>query len=215
MKNTESWTVRGEQQKALEELYAILLHTSATNAGFEFFVRPWADRDIGQNIMPHGWFAAKYIGVVRNMLLREQENELHLLSVLSPAWSGAGQTIEIENAPSHFGPIAFTASFRDNGMSMELRPKFEVTPSKVVIHLPWYVAPAGAKVDSKQVAMNRDRLEVPAGARRVDVTWKRNQVMSGFSYREAVEAYKHEYRRRYQQFLRDGSPPPRPLIETY
>ena len=74
MKNTESWTVRGDQRKALEELYAILLHTSATNAGFEFFVRPWADRDIGQNIMPHGWFAAKYVAMVRNMLVREDES---------------------------------------------------------------------------------------------------------------------------------------------
>ncbi|MCX6930631.1 MAG: hypothetical protein NT154_46610, partial [Verrucomicrobia bacterium] len=215
MKNTESWTIRGEQPRALEELYAILLHTSATNAGFEFFVRPWADRDIGQNIMPHGWFAAKYIGVVRNMLMREQENELHLLSVLSPAWSGTGQMIEVQNAPSHFGPVAFQANFRENGMSMELRPRFEVTPSKVVIHLPWFVTPGGARVDGKQVPVNRDRLEIPASAQRIDVTWKRNQDVAGFSYREAVEAYKQEYRRRYQQFLRDGAPPPRPLIETY
>jgi hypothetical protein len=215
MKNTESWTVRGDQTRALEELYAILAHTSATNAGWEFFVRPWADRDIGQNIMPHGWFAAKYIGVVRNMLLREQDSELHLLSVLSPAWSGSGQAIEIENAPSHFGPVAFKAGFRDGGMLLELRPKFETAPSKVVIHLPWFVTPGEAMVDGRQVALNRDRLEIPASARRVDVTWKRSQTVAGFSYREAVETYRQEYRKRYQQFLRDGSPPPRPLIETY
>jgi hypothetical protein len=214
MKNTESWIARGDQKEALEELYAILVHTSATNAGFEFFVRPWADRDIGQNIMPHGWFAAKYIGVVRNMLLREEANQLHLLSVLSPAWSEAGQTLEIENAPSYFGPISFKASFRQNGMLLDLRPRFEVQPSTVLVHLPWFVAPQGAIVDGRKVSVNHYRLEVPAGTRRIDVTWKRSPTTTGFSYRSAVEAYKQEYRRRYSEFLRNGGPPPRPLIDT-
>lgn len=98
---------------------------------------------------------------------------------------------------------------------MELRPKFELTPSRVVIHLPWFVAPGGARVDGRQVAVNRNCLEVPVSARRVEVNWRRNRAISGFSYREAVEAYKQEYRRRYEQFERDGAPPPRPLIETY
>lgn len=214
MTNTESLTIRGEQQKALGELYAILAHTSSTNAGFEFFVRPWADRDIGQNIMPHGWFAAKYIAVLRNMLLREQEDELHLMSVLSPAWSGPGQTVSVINAPSHFGPVTFQANFRDSGMLMKLDPRFAIRPARIVLHLPWFVDAGSARADGNKLAVKSGRIELPPGARQIDVAWKRNsQATAGFSYAEAVDALKKEYRKRYQDFLRDGSPPPKPLID--
>ena len=214
MTNTESLTIRGEQQKALTELYAVLAHTSSTNAGFEFFVRPWADRDIGQNIMPHGWFAAKYIGVLRNMLLREQENELHLLSVLSPAWAGSGQSLAVSNAPSHFGPITFQVNFRDDGMLMKLDPRFAIPPGRIVLHLPWFADPGSARGDGKELPINSGRIEVPPVARQIEVVWKRKLPVAGFSYAETVESLKQEYRMRYREFLRDGSPPPKPLIDT-
>ncbi len=215
MTNTESWTIRGQQKEALDELYAVLAHTSSTHAGFEFFVRPWADRDFGQNITPHGWFAAKYIAVLRNMLLREQRDELHLLSVVSPAWAGAGERIVVRNAPSNFGPVAFEARFSDGGMALDLNTQFKTSPAKIVIHLPWFTSAATALADGKSVPVTKSHLEVPATTRKVVVAWKRLGLTTGFSYVEAVEAYKKEYRARYQKFLREGSSPPKPLIVTY
>ncbi|OGB62322.1 MAG: hypothetical protein A2Y94_08110, partial [Caldithrix sp. RBG_13_44_9] len=86
MKNTETEVIRGDQEAVIQELYAILLHTSATHTGFEFSIRPWQIRDFGMNMSPHGWFSAKYRTLLRNMLLREQGEDLHLLSCLSPEW---------------------------------------------------------------------------------------------------------------------------------
>lgn len=214
MKNTENLIVRGEQQKTLDELYAILVHTSATNAGFEWGCKPWGDRDFGNNLMPHGWFGAKYVSVIRNMLLREQQNELHLLSVLSPAWTGAGKSISVRNAPTYFGTIALEARFRENGMTLELHPKFEQAPERVVVHLPFFVKASTASVDGKQITVEKNTLELPGSARKVDVTWTASGGATGLSYASAVENYKREYRARYQKFLREGSPDERPLV-TY
>jgi len=212
LKNTETLTVRGEQRQALEELYALLVHTSATHAGFEWGVQPWGDRDIGDNLMPHGWFGAKYIAAVRNMLLREEEQDLHLLSVVSPAWAGAKQSIEVRHAPTYFGPVAFKATFQDAGMTLELQPNFEIAPRHVVLHLPWFVKPSSARADGKEVAIRENRIELPATVRKVEVVFARQDGVAGISYPAAVEAYKREYRARYDKFLREGSPEPTPVL---
>jgi hypothetical protein len=211
MKNTENFIVRGEQQRALEELYAILVHTSATHAGFEWGIRPWGDRDFGNNVTPHGWFGAKYISVIRNMLLREESNDLHLLSVLSPAWTGAGQRVILRNASTYFGTVNLEASFRKNGMTLALEPKFERTPGRIVVHLPWFVKASAAQADGKPVTIDKDRLSLPFSARKIDVTWTAAGAPAGFSYGEAVENYKREYRARYEKFLREGSPAEEPI----
>ncbi len=47
IKNTMTETIRGDQEQAIREFYAILLHTSSANAGFEYNIRPWGDRNFG------------------------------------------------------------------------------------------------------------------------------------------------------------------------
>ena len=108
IKNTMTEVIRGDQEQAVNELYALLLHTSSTQAGFEFAILPWGDRNFGDNLAPHGWFAAEYRTLLRNMLVREQGDELHLLSVVSPEWIGDGKTIAVKQAPTYFGTVAFT-----------------------------------------------------------------------------------------------------------
>ena len=55
----------------------------------------------------HGWAAADFLSLVRNLLVREVAGtgELALCSMLPPAW--AGQAIEVHDAPTHFGPVSF------------------------------------------------------------------------------------------------------------
>jgi len=86
---TETHVVRGEQEQALRDLYALLAHTGACHEAFERGVTPWADRDSGTSLSPHGWFAARYCLLLRDMLVREEGDDLHLFSVVSPAWAQA------------------------------------------------------------------------------------------------------------------------------
>lgn len=69
----ENELVRGQQssQKAIiEDLYALLVHTTSTHATQEFGTYPWGTRDyMPQNILPDGSTSAVLVELIRNMLL--------------------------------------------------------------------------------------------------------------------------------------------------
>lgn len=212
MKNTESEIIRGQQQLALQDLYAILLHTSAAQAGFEWGVRPWSTRDFGQDLAPHGWFAAEYMIMLRDMLVRGQQDQLHLLSVVSPAWAEPGDRIEVENAPTRFGRISFRVVYTPDGMAMRLDPQFRgAGPRQIVIHLPWFVHAQAATVDGKPATLGSGELDIPASARLVTIGWTAQPPEDGYSFEDAVQAYEQDYAARYRQFRQNGAPPPTPV----
>jgi hypothetical protein len=211
MKDTETEVILGEQPFVLDDLYSVLVHTSSTHAGFEWGVRPWADRDFGQDLAPHGWFSAEYIILLRNMLLREQGHELHLLSVLSPAWTRPGDHIDVSHALTLFGPVSLHATFRSGGMSLTLEQKFHAAPAQVVVHLPWYVHATRALADGHAVTIGKGSITIPASTHRVEVSWTRTPVSGAYSYPAAVKAWKQQYAAHDKAFLRDGSPRPTPI----
>jgi hypothetical protein len=206
MTNTETEIVRGEQEQALRELYALLVHTSATHAGFEFCIRPWGERDFGLNLAPHGWFAAKFRAMLRNMLVREQDNQLHLLSVVSPEWIRSGSSVSVHRAPTNFGQVNFDLRCRGDRASLELKTEFVEKPKTIVLHLPWYMNVRSVKADGKVMKVKGGAVNLPAGTRKVDLQWSKKKTPV-LSYANAVREYRKEYRRRYEAFLKNGNLP--------
>lgn len=202
IKNALTETIRGDQEQAIREFYAVLVHTSSTNAGFEFKIFPWGDRDFGDDLAPHGWFAADYRTLLRTMLLREDGNQLHLLSVLSPVWIGKGKTIAVRQAPTNFGLVAFTLDQpRESVAVLHLDPTFISPPASIVIHLPWFVDLKSAAVDGKPAQAQGRALTVSPGARTIELHWTMKPDTPQLSYARTVTDYKTEYARRYQIFL--------------
>ncbi len=205
MKNTETETVRGDQEMAVGELYALLLHTSSTHAGFEFSILPWGPRDFDGNLAPHGWFAAKFRAALRNMLVREQGNELHLLSVISPEWVKDGQKISVHRAPTNFGQANFDFEFAPGRATLTLDNRFVEKPQALVLHLPWFMEASRVLADGKEAAVRNGTVTVPISARKVEVTWTKKAGVPALSYEKAVQDYKAEYARRYAEFVRTGA----------
>lgn len=206
-KNTMTETVRGDQEQALHELYAELVHTSSTQGGFEFNIRPWGDRDFGHNLAPHGWFAAEYRTLLRTMLVREEGDRLHLLSVVSPDWIGAGKTIAVRNAPTWFGSLAFTlAQPSASEAVLHLDPHFTAPPRQIVLHLPWFMELQSATVDGKPLAAYDGTLEFPPSARTIELHWRMKPGTPQLSYSRAVAGYEAEYARRYRLLMHGEQP---------
>ena len=202
MKNTETELVRGDQPLALGELYAVLVHTSAAQGGFETSIRPWGDRDFGGNLAPHGWFAAVYRTLLRDMLVREAGDTLHLLSVLSPAWLGAGDSVVVRDAPTDFGTVGFRLDVAgDTAATLALDSRFTRAPAVVVVHVPWFVEVRRAEVDGRPTRVEGGALRIPPKARTVALWWTRRPNAPVLSYDTAVEAWKAEYARRWEQWL--------------
>jgi hypothetical protein len=199
IKNTMTEIIRGEQEQALEEFYALLVHTSSTNAGFEFKIYPWGSRNFEDNLSPHGWFAAEYRTLLRTMLVREEGDQLHLLSAVSPAWIGAGKRITVRQAPSNFGTVAFTLEqpSADEAI-LHLNPVFTRPPQKIVVHLPWFVDLKSATADGKTIYAVNGALAVSPQTRNINIRWTLKPDGPRLSYDRAVADYKAEYARRYQ-----------------
>jgi hypothetical protein len=202
IKNTETEVARGDQEEAVRELYALLLHTSSTQAGFEFAIHPWGDRGFMGNLSPHGWFAAEYRTLLRNMLVREDGGDLHLLSVVSPSWIGVAKQIAVADAPTEFGPVNYELQQPDSATAiLYIHSRWKAAPRQLVIHLPWFMSVSSATVDGKAMAVTGNMLLVPPGTQEVRLHWSHKSGMMELSYQHAVEIYKAEYRRRYERLL--------------
>ncbi len=204
MKNTETEVVRGDQRLALEELYAVLAHTSSTHAGFEWVVRAWGDRDFGLNLAPHGWFAASYVALLRDMLVREQGDELHLASVLSPEWLHPGDSVVVRGAPTEFGTVDFRLDAGDAGARLALATRWRRRPAAVVVHLPFFLDVTGAQADGRAVPVRDGAVRLTPGTRELRLTWTRRADAPALSYARSVEDLEAAYRKRWEEWLRTG-----------
>ncbi|MBS1814463.1 MAG: hypothetical protein JSS87_06275 [Acidobacteria bacterium] len=207
MKNTMTELARGDQEQAMREFYALLLHTSSTNSGFEYAIRPWGNRDFQGNLAPHGWFAAEFRNTFRNMMLREEnDNTLHLLSAISPDWVGGSKKIEVSNAPTMFGAVNMElVSTGDNSAELRLKTNYtKHAPKKVIVHVPWFMDVQGITVDGKKLTPSNVAFEIPANAKLVKFTWTRRNNAPEMSFDKSVEDYKTEYAKRYAEYLKTG-----------
>jgi hypothetical protein len=206
--NTETELVRGQQEMALGELYATLVHTSSTHAGFEYAVHPWGTRDFMQNLAPHGWFAAKYRELVRNMMVREQDRNLHLLSCTSPEWAKPGKSIVVKRAPTNFGTVNFTETFGAAGADISLDNSFAFAPETLYVHIPWFVKAKKITADGKSATLTNYhgdwRAAIPVSAKHVHIDWTKTAGAKPMNYDLAVKAYKKEYKERWEKFLSTG-----------
>jgi len=203
MKNTETGVIRGEQEEVLKEFYSLLVHTSSTHAGFEWSIRAWGDRDFGQNLTPHGWFAAKLRTLLRNMLVREQGKDLHLCSVLSPAWLRDGQSVAVQDAPTNFGKINFTLEFKKGSAHLKLEPQFREAPEKIIFHIPWFAAVREALADGQKIEAEERVILLSPETKEVTLDWTLTPV-GAMNHGHFIQEYKEEYRTRYQEFLEKG-----------
>ncbi|MFQ5722552.1 MAG: hypothetical protein ACE5GI_08675, partial [Candidatus Aminicenantales bacterium] len=203
MKNTETEVIRGEEEQVLNEFYSILVHTSSTQAGFEFSILPWGDRDFGYNLSPHGWFSAKFRTLLRNMLVREEEKELHLLSCVSPFWVREGKKISVSNAPTNFGVVNFSFEVEKGGARLDLQSDFRQTPQQIIVHLPWFVNLLEASADGQPLKAKNKALFLKPQTKELKLKWEIRPA-GAWSYDFFVQEYKEKYRAKYKEFLEKG-----------
>lgn len=204
LNNTETELIRGEQKTALEEFYSVLMHTSATHAGFEFAIIPWSIRDFGMNLSPHGWFSAEFRILLRNMMVREQKNDLHLLSALSPEWIKDGEKVFVHNAPTNFGTVNLDLQFSNGTALLDMKNNFSILPDNLILHLPWFMKVNEVKADGNLMTIKNNSLILPINCKQVSIVWQK-KLNVNLSYKKAVEDYKTEYGKRYEEFLKNGS----------
>ncbi len=116
IKNTMTESIRGDQRAGQAmEFYALLVHTSSTHAGFEYAILPGATATSGTTSRLTAGSPPSTAPCCAPCWCAKKANQLHLLSVVSPAWIGKGKTIAVRQAPTNFGRVAFALDQPQDG----------------------------------------------------------------------------------------------------
>jgi hypothetical protein len=73
----------------------------------------------------------------------------------------------------------------------------------MVLHLPWFMVTTKVTVDGKPAAVSAGAVDVPVGARTINLQWSKSTNVPAMSYQKAVADYKVEYRKRYEASLHE------------
>ncbi len=219
--------MRGEQEQAIRDLYALLAHTGSCHEGFAAGVKPWSDRDSAESYPPDPSFAAAYVRLLRDLLVREAGRDLHLLSALSPEWLTEGKDLIVENARTVFGPVSVLVSVSPEGAEVLIAADWHHSPDRIILHLPYSVrvtqvgadqpglrqvkgpSPRTYEVTDFPTAGARggnDWLELPSHTTRVTIDWQPREV-EPISYEATVEEWQTRYWDRYDRYIGSGKAP--------
>ena len=59
--------------------------------------------------------------------------------------------------------------------------------------------------DGKKLAVRNQAVVLPSNAKEVQISWQKKSDAPALNYANAVQDYKAEYRRRYEQWVRTGN----------
>ena len=117
----------------------------------------------------HGWAAAEWVLLVRNLIVHELDDVLQVTRLLPAEWCTSGARVAIRNAPTAFGTVSVSVDFHGNEEALTLECDWRTPPREIHWYLPSAARvlrePAtGATVEGTMVRLRPDvrrvRLEV-------------------------------------------------------
>ncbi|MDZ7266146.1 MAG: hypothetical protein ONB48_02290 [candidate division KSB1 bacterium] len=194
----EAALLRNEPDMAVQDLYALLLHTSASHQLIGTKMQPWSEREELEINLPGEAPGAKLITLVRNMLLREQGRDLHLFPAASPAWMKPGGKITLTQASTKFGRISLAATTLADRLVIDLEQRWQVVPRYLWFHVPKFAEVTSILVDRQAVAPQVETIPLSPHARRVELVWKNTAPGRRTSLAATIDDFRREYRGRHQ-----------------
>jgi hypothetical protein len=135
----EAHLVRGNGDSAVEYLYAVLnhgtpLYTWCEERGQE----PGTDKISGDR--QHLWTPVAVVRAIRDSLVMEQSDGLHLAIGTARSWLASGRIVGITNAVTHFGQISFKMQYDQKSSKLtghvDFPPSSSLTWAKLHIRVP-------------------------------------------------------------------------------
>ncbi len=203
LNQANQYRVIGDQKHALLDLYHVLLHNGSTHEGFENLVVPWSNRTPAASCPPpHAWAAAKTALFIRNTMVceyggqagvHEDQRDLYLYSLISPAWMVPGKEVTIRNAPTEMGRVCSTLAFTDDGAELTVATDFHRPPRYLVFRIPYCVTLEKFASDASR-AFERDGLLLfTPDITSASIKWHRKPNAHDNNYQDILRSYRSEY----------------------
>jgi hypothetical protein len=164
----ETELLLNRQEDVVKGMYSSLAHTSATNGTFEAVVSPFSDRIADDGTVPHGWFAAEYVTLIRNMLVREDgETGLVLLGALSPSWLEPGKRVAVQRVPTPRGTVDVSLVSKKDGATLRWNIPNLAAGTRVRVPAPYSVTDVKARGYSKKTGF----ITLTGKSGTLEITW--------------------------------------------
>jgi hypothetical protein len=203
LNQAQQYRATGDQKHALLDLYHVLLHNGSTHEGFENLVIPWSNRTPEPGCPPpHAWAAAKTALFIRNMLvceyggnagLEEQDRDLYLFSLVSPAWIEPGKEVSVRNAPTEMGPVSSTLTFTPSGAEFRVEATFRTAPRYVVLRVPDSVELDSFTSDADHSFHKTGALFFSPDVTKASIQWGKRTGVDKTNYQDLLKSYRSEF----------------------
>ncbi len=88
----------------------------------------------------HGWAAAEWLMMIRNLFVREEKNELVIGAGIFPEWMAARKPISFGPTPTPYGPVSVHITHGDNGPALHLEADWRENQPTLSVCVPGYEA---------------------------------------------------------------------------
>jgi hypothetical protein len=85
--------------------------------------------------LPHTYSNTKQVRLLRNMLVREQGEQLLLAHYTPRPWLAPGKRLAVEDAPTSFGLVSYSIAAGENEMHVKLSPPAKHAPSAIRLRI--------------------------------------------------------------------------------
>ncbi|MHC1766329.1 MAG: hypothetical protein AB9869_18860 [Verrucomicrobiia bacterium] len=203
LNQAQQYRAIGDQKHALLDLYHVLLHNGSTHEGFENLVIPWSNRTPEPGCPPpHAWAAAKTALFIRNMMvceygghagLEEQNRDLYLFSLISPAWIEPGKEVAIVKASTEMGQVSSAIRFTADGAEFTLQPKFHDPPRYIALRMPYTVELDSFTTDARHGHTRDGVILFTPDVRKASIKWHTKPGANDGNYQDILKSYRSEY----------------------
>ncbi|NCC39373.1 MAG: hypothetical protein EOM21_07965 [Gammaproteobacteria bacterium] len=126
--------------------------------------------------IPHGWAAAEFLMLLRDILLSESDEDsdphIDLAAGLLPHWLKDGESVGVHNAPTLFGtPLSYRLTV--DRTSQQVRIQIDQAPAGVRLVYPCRFGEiSSAQADGKPIPSDTHHAFIPAGAAAITVDYR-------------------------------------------
>lgn len=110
----------------------------------------------GQSVLAH----ADYILLIKNMIMSEQKNILHLLPCIPEEWLTEEAPLKATNIRTKFGSISLTVKKENTTLRVSFQPTFSRTPDRILFSSPVKIVSFESQ-KSKTKNINSHTIELP------------------------------------------------------
>ncbi|HPR52507.1 MAG TPA: hypothetical protein PLU81_12010, partial [Deltaproteobacteria bacterium] len=86
----------------------------------------------------HVWAAAEWVLMIRNLMLREEDNHLYIATGILPEWLAGNDPITFGPGPTSFGDVSVSVIPGEQQIEVRWEGFWRKKPQGIVVHLPGY-----------------------------------------------------------------------------